>query len=320
MNPRRLLPQRRWVRAALVIVALLVLALGVDVAVLNSRIDTFAVRLPDADDDVETWVLVGSDSRSETPPGAPADQFGTAEQVPGERADLIVVLTIRDGRSAAVSIPRDLLVTSDGYPMRLGMTFQDGPQQLVDSLCASLGIPADHLVGLHFDGFVAVVDALGGIEVTTEHPMRDPLAGLDLPEAGRQQLSGAQALALVRSRSAELLVNGSWQPSPDGVTDRASWSGAVLGAVLEAVHDRRANPVLLQRIAWAATGALRTDPATGLLDLVGLAGSRPQLIALPHDPPAGAPPPGGVLPLPPNADTAQTLGELGLGGPCRPAA
>ncbi len=296
------------------------LALGVDTAVLNARIATIEVRLPDVDDDVETWVLFGSDSRDATPPGAVPAEFGTSEQVPGERADLLVVLTVRDGHSAAVSIPRDLLVSSDGYPMRVGMTLQDGPQQLVDTLCTSLGIPADHLVGLHFDGFVEIVDALGGVEVTIQYPMRDPLAGLDLPHAGRQRLDGSQALALVRSRSAERRVEGSWQPSSDGAGDRTSWSGVVLGAVLDRIEDRRFNPVLLQRVAWAATGALHTDAGTGLLDLAGLVGSRPEISPLPHDPPAGTPPPGGVLPLPPNAETAEALAQLGLGGSCRAAA
>ena len=71
--------------------------------------------------------------------------------------------------------------------------------------------------------------------------------------------------------------------------------------------------------AWAATGSLRTDEHTGLLDLVGLATSSPTITPLPHDPPKGTPPPGGALPLPPNAATDSALRELGLGATCRPA-
>lgn len=316
---RRLLPAHRWARVALAAFALVILLVAVDLVVLSNRIDRWQVALPGEQDDVDTWVIVGSDSRSHLPGGSSADRFGTAKDVPGERADLIIVLTIRDGQARGVSVPRDLLVSDGGYPKRVGMTLLDGPQHLVDALCTSLGVSADHLVGLHFEGFVQIVDVLGGVEVTIEHPIRDPLASLDLPDAGRQRLDGEQALALVRSRTAEELIDGQWQPVGDGAGQRAAWGATVMKSVVDAASAQRFNPLTMQRLAWAATGSLRTDEHTGLLDLVGLATSSPTITPLPHDPPKGTPPPGGALPLPPNAATDSALRELGLGATCRPA-
>jgi hypothetical protein len=80
-------------------------------------------------------------------------------------------------------------------------------------------------------------------------------------------VDGATALAMVRSRHPQELVNGDWVPArvdPDG---RASAAGAVLGALTEAVLDR---PWRLQHVAWGASGALSADRDTSPGDRAGL--------------------------------------------------
>ncbi|WP_194291581.1 LCP family protein [Cumulibacter manganitolerans] len=314
----RLLPRRRATRVLAGAAVAIVLALCADVAVVAGRIDTWPVTLPRADDGVDTWVIVGSDSRTHLPTDADPAHYGTPAQVGGERADLVVIVTVRGDRARAVSVPRDLLVSDDGYPVRLALTLQNGPQHLVDALCTTLGVPADHLVGLHFDGFVSIVDAVGGVDVRIPHPLRDELSGLDLPTAGPQTLDGAAALALVRSRSAERLIDGVWQPAGSGADDRASWGAVVLDALLKKIDEDRYDPAALQRIGWAASGALRTDGGTGLLDLAGLAVRRPSVTELPHGAPAAPAPPGAALPLPPDERTTAALVGLGLGSGCAP--
>lgn len=310
---------RRWPRVVAFAAAGLLLALLVDLIVLGSRVTAVPLAMPPVDDDVDTWVIVGSDSRSHAPEASSVEEFGTTEQVPGERADLIILLTVADGTARAVSVPRDLLVTDQGYPMRLAMTLQHGPQRLLDAMCTSLGVPADHFVGLHFDGFVDVVDAAGGVDVTLSHAVRDPLSGLNL-RAGRQRIDGAQALALIRSRTSEQLVDGAWVPTTTGVDDRAGWGARVLGALAQRLSDTALAPVTLQRVAWAVTGALWTDDETGLLDLVRVGARSPSVGELPHGPAMGTPPPGAAVPLPPNEQTRETLSGLGLGDECTPAA
>jgi LCP family protein required for cell wall assembly len=80
-----------------------------------------------------------------------------------------------------------------------------------DVLGELLGIPVDHYAMVDMGGFVGIVDALGGVEVAVGSPMRVRLSPpdedsewrvYDIP-AGVQTLDGPEALAFVRSRSAE---------------------------------------------------------------------------------------------------------------------
>jgi len=69
-------------------------------------------------------------------------------------------------------------------------------------------VPVDHYVRIDFDGFVRVIDALGGVTVHVDRPIADifpdPLSPsgefqMDLP-AGPQHMDGRTALAYCRSR------------------------------------------------------------------------------------------------------------------------
>ena len=86
------LPRSRRVRVLLCVLAVIFGLLVADYVVLSNRLTDTDVTLPAVDDDLQTWVIVGSDSRDSIPEGAKQDQFGTAEEVAGERADLIIVI------------------------------------------------------------------------------------------------------------------------------------------------------------------------------------------------------------------------------------
>ncbi|GAB3295866.1 transcriptional regulator [Epidermidibacterium keratini] len=314
--PRSRLPRSRRIRILLSILVVVLGLLIADAVVLSNRITDVDVSMPAVDDDLQTWVIVGSDGRGSIPDGASQDQFGSTEQVEGERADLILVVVESDAGTRVLSIPRDMLVTVDGYPERVGLRLLDGPDALVGTLCTNFGIPADHYLQLGFGGFAALVDTLGGIEVDLPNPVRDPVAGLDLQTAGTQTIDGATALALVRSRNAEELIDGQWVPTADGITDRTSWGGLVLRALGDAVRAERWNPIALQRLAWQLTGELVTDSNTGIFELAGLDTNLGQITELPHEPPAIEVGPGQAVPLAPNEDTDSTLRELGFTAEC----
>ncbi|MGR6965558.1 LCP family protein [Geodermatophilus sp. URMC 61] len=268
---RRPFPGRRgWTRIALAVLALLLVVLGTDVAVLAARVDEVAVDLSADDSDGRTWVLVGLDSREQLPAGADPAYFGTPDDVPGTRADVVLVVHQTDAGTSVLSVPRDLLVLRDRRPTRLTLTWRDGPQATIDALC-SIGIDADHLVTVHFAGFAGVVDAAGGLTVDVPVPIRDPDAGLELPQAGRQHVDGRTALALVRSRHPQHLVDGAWTPVPPDPDGRASTAGTVLEALVDAVRGSVVRPWRLQGVGWATTGALTADPGTSVTDLAALA-------------------------------------------------
>ncbi|WP_241038476.1 LCP family protein [Blastococcus litoris] len=254
------------------VVGVLLLVLGVlalDATVVTGRVDRLAVELPRGPG--ETWVLVGEDSRARLPEGASVADFGSVDEVPGSRADVVLVVHRSGESTTAFSVPRDLVVPQAAA--RLALTWLEGPQSTVDALCA-LGIAADHLLAIDLAGFAAVVDAAGGLTVDVPAPVRDPAAGLELREAGRRHVDGATALALVRSRSPQELVDGRWVSAdvdPDG---RASHATAVAEALARAVTVSATRPVRLHGLAWALSGALTVDSGTSARDLLTLADAR----------------------------------------------
>ncbi|MGY1857401.1 LCP family protein [Modestobacter sp. SYSU DS0290] len=250
----------------------LLLALVADVAVVGARVDRLDVDLSGGpgDADGRTWVLVGLDSRDRLPAGTDVAEFGTADDVPGSRADVVVVVHQTDAGTSAWSVPRDLLVRTSTNTERLALTWLDGARATVAGLCG-LGIPTDHLVTIDLAGFAAVVDAAGGLELEVAEPVRDQPAGLQIDEAGRQHVDGATALALVRSRHPEHLVDGAWRAAPVDPDGRATAAGTVLAALAEQVRGATLRPWRLQAVAWTGSGAVAVDPDTSMAELAGLA-------------------------------------------------
>jgi LCP family protein required for cell wall assembly len=305
---RRAFPGRRgWTRILLAVLVLLLVAAGADVALLAGRVGEVSVDLAADDADGRTWVLVGLDSRERLPEGADPADFGTPDDVPGARADVVVVVHQTDAGTTAFSVPRDLVVLSGRTGERLALTWLDGPPAAVDALCG-LGIPTDHLVTVDLAGFAAVVDAAGGLDVAVPEPVRDEPAGLLLTRSGRQHVDGATALALVRSRHPEHLVDGAWVPAPVDPDGRADTAGAVLAALMDRVRAAQTDPARLQSLAWAASDAVAVDPGTSTTDLLALARADAGPVAvLPAGEPFGA-----TLARPPTADTTAAVAAAGL--------
>ncbi|MFQ1001332.1 LCP family protein [Modestobacter sp. SSW1-42] len=266
--------RRRLVRVVLLVAVLVVVAALADLTVLARRVDHIDVDLSGGagDADGRTWVLVGLDSREDLPEGADVADFGTPTDVPGARADVVLVVHQTDAGSSVLSVPRDVVVRTGGRPGRLALTWERGPQATVAALC-SLGIPTDHLVTVDLRGFADVVDAAGGLDVDVPLPVRDPGAGLELTRQGRQHVDGATALALVRSRHPEHLVDGRWEPAqvdPDG---RATAAATALSALVEELQGAWLRPWRLQGVAWAGSAAVAVDPDTSFPELAALARS-----------------------------------------------
>lgn len=258
----------RWL--ALGLVALLLLLAVVDLRLVTGRFHRIEVTLPQSVGP-RTWVIVGLDDRERaddqirSTTGEPADQ-------PGTRADVVILVTQTSQGLRGLAIPRNLMV---GKPIwrdpsshqRLAVSWANSPQVFIDRLCSDLSIPVDHLVTIDLQGFVAVVDALGGVEIDVPHAMRDELAKLEIP-AGRQLMDGITALSYVRSRSGEVLINGQWQLEADGEAARRQRQGQLLAAVTERARTR---PWLWQKLAWQGSPNLGLDQQTSIGELMGLA-------------------------------------------------
>ncbi|HEX6254754.1 MAG TPA: LCP family protein [Euzebyales bacterium] len=147
-----------------------------------------------------TVLLVGDDSGEDLSQGF--RNLGAGERE-GHRTDTIMVLRIdpQGGKVTGINFPRDLLVTlCDGSRQRINAAwYVGGPDCLVETVRDFAGLQIDHYVQVNFEGFVKIVDAVGGVEMYLEEPMQDSKAHVDLPR-GCVSLDGRDALGFVRSR------------------------------------------------------------------------------------------------------------------------
>ena len=157
--------------------------------------------------DVRNVLIVGSDSRKDLT-AKERKELGTG-QFSGTRTDTLMLVQLDPQRNGAamLSFPRDLLVTRcDGSEGRINSAFEigkttgvGGPTCLVRTITELTGIPIHHYAQINFQGFVDVVDVLGGVRMYLEEPIKDEDANVDL-EAGCVTLRGADALGFVRVR------------------------------------------------------------------------------------------------------------------------
>ena len=189
------------------------------------------------DDDAEplTVLVLGSDSR-EVLTAQERVELGTG-MAWGERTEVVALVRVdpRADELRMVNIPRDTVVTRcDGTRGRVNAAHSIGERTgvggvtcVVQTVSEWSGLTIDHAVMVDFRGFLDIVDAIGGIEMYIEEPLRDRRANLDL-QAGCQVLDGADALAFVRargldddfgriSRQQRLLVEMRDQVNEDGV-------------------------------------------------------------------------------------------------------
>lgn len=183
--------------AAALVVLLVAAAIGAFSAYrwVDGQLNHFDALTDHADGAESTWLIVGSDARDGT-------AGGTADDVPGERTDTIMLLIKpKSGPAALVSIPRDSYVNLDGQDMKINAAVMLGGgwpalsgavEQLTDT-------KVDHVVKIGFKGVKDVVDAIGGINVCYDGDVSDPDSGMEWT-AGCHDVNGDQALAFARMR------------------------------------------------------------------------------------------------------------------------
>jgi LCP family protein required for cell wall assembly len=243
----------------LLLVALLLLGLfGVAVAAYaSSQIDRMPVGgLRPADAGPLHVLVVGSDSREGLTPEQQAE-LGTGF-VGGDRPDTIFVMSVQGGRAALLAFPRDLWVTRcDGSNGRInGAVAVGGHDCLVETVSSLSGLPIHNYLVVNFLGFRDIVDAVGGVELCLDAPIRDASAAIDLP-AGCQRLNGVQALGFVRVRKIDNDL--------ERIRRQQQFLQALAGEV--ASPATLLNPVRLLTTAGSTGAALTADEGLGMLGL-----------------------------------------------------
>jgi LCP family protein required for cell wall assembly len=136
-------------------------------------------------------LLLGSDKRADSP---------------SFRTDVMIYMTIKpDGSISMVSFPRDMFVYIPGFKMARmnGAFLYGGYDTLALTLEYNFGILPDFYVMTNFDGFISMVDSLGGVEVDAATSFYDTRTGYPNGYAidpGIVHMDGETALWYVRSR------------------------------------------------------------------------------------------------------------------------
>lgn len=159
------------------------------------------------------------------------------------RSDLIMIASVNkvQGTVKLTSIMRDCLVSIPGYSdNRINAAYAiGGVSMLYDTLKMNLGIDIDNYVLVNFDGFEAIVDAVGGVDVelteaeakylnTTNYISNPAYRNVT---AGMNHFNGNQALGYCRVRNVATLEN---EYSDFGRTSRQR---RVIGTLYKSVSE-----------------------------------------------------------------------------------
>lgn len=128
----------------------------------------------------------------------------------GYRTDVMMLVIVNTGKGtvSVISIPRDLYVPISGWSTdRINTAFpRGGFSMLADTLDANFGVRPEFYVMTNFQGFVSIINSLGGITVNAGAYLSD---SCDLPQSvagrctvnpGPVTMDGDMALWYVRSR------------------------------------------------------------------------------------------------------------------------
>lgn len=239
---------------------------------------------PAPSDSGGNYLLVGSDTR------AGANSTGNLKGVAepngagggyGNSDTTLLVHVPKDHQHiTVVSFPRDMKVALPAYTDKQGKKHSGfdakfnaafslgGPALLVKQVSRVSGLPVDHYVGIDFEGFQKMVDAVGGVQVCLSVPAYDPGgdgsggSGFKSP-AGRFTLNGERALQFVRQRHG----------LPGGDLDRIGRQQRFLSDLGAKVKSAGTllDPLRLDNFLSAVTDSVTIDGSTSKSDLLRLA-------------------------------------------------
>ena len=209
-------------------------------------------------------LVIGTDRRSDVP--TTGRDARAAEWLPGaQRSDALMLLHLDADRRGAslISIPRDTWVNVPGYGMnKVNAAFSlSGPSLAIQTVEYLTGVRIDHLAVVDWSGFEALIDAVGGIDVTVPETVVDSARGVTW-EAGVHRLDGARALAYVGQRYG--LARGD--------LDRVARQQVVLRTLMqESLHqEMRRDPRMLYGFLDIVTRHLSIDDGWSTRDLLEL--------------------------------------------------
>lgn len=122
----------------------------------------------------------------------------------GSDTNILVSMDTGSGAIHCVSVPRDTLVNVSRRVKKINAAYNlGGTKQLASEISDTLGIPVDFSIQVDLNGFVELVDAIGGVDFDVPINMNydDPVQNLSIHfSKGMHHLDGADAIKVVRFR------------------------------------------------------------------------------------------------------------------------
>ncbi len=252
---------RKVLAAALILLLIPLVAVAGFAAYLN-HVVTANVQHGDLLPRAAPEVTTGADGTPTTkaPPAAPVGKGQNylllgSDAGPGRvggRSDVIILVHVPEDHAKVqlIHFPRDLYVAIPGYGKdKINAAFAYGGVPLiVQTMQNLLSVPIDHVALIGFEGFKAMTDAVGGVDVNVEESSNE---GGFVFTKGMMHLNGDQALAFVRER----------HQLSEGDISRGRRQQAFLKALMlkGLSRDTLTNPAQLTRFIEAAAANLTVD-------------------------------------------------------------
>ncbi|NYJ05674.1 LCP family protein [Petropleomorpha daqingensis] len=232
-------------------------------------------------------LLVGQDGRTDLTPEQLAELNAGANDSGGLNTDTMILVHVpADGsRASFVSFPRDSYVEIPGHGKdKLNAAYAygyssagsqastaekeaAGAQLLVQTISKLSGLQIDHYAEVDLLGFFNLATVVGGVEVNLCYAVDDSQYSGAVFPAGKQTITGADALKFVRERHG---VRPDGSPAlPRGDLDRIVRQQVFIAGVVRKILS---EDVLLdlgkqRQLVKAAAGSLTVDRSLDLLDL-----------------------------------------------------
>ncbi|MDO4432602.1 MAG: LCP family protein [Aerococcaceae bacterium] len=222
--------KRRWFLKALGLVVVLVLGLFVKVyldvqhtlASIQAPVQIQSTREKKVDvtkGEPLNILLIGVDSDSQ----ARKEQEGYIS-----RSDTLMIVSLNPQTRATklLSIPRDTYTRIEGevYPDKINHAYAYGGVELtIDTVQKYLDVPIDYYAVINMAGLVDLIDAIGGIEVTS--PLTFTYRGTGFVKGETRLVNGVKAMNFARMR----------YDDPEGEVGRQNRQKLVIKAVIDKV-------------------------------------------------------------------------------------
>lgn len=205
--------------------------------------------------------------------------IGGAGHDGGYLADTIMLASLKPStkQAALISIPRDLTVPfQDGTWRKVNSIHAiaeakdsgSGGPAMTETLSSILGTPIHYYIRLDFQGFIKVIDELGGVDVNVENTLDDysyPILGEEdnsdyysryehlHVEKGEQHMNGSLALKYARSRYAAGIEGSDFA--------RAKRQQLIISAVRDKLLSRNnlLKPLMISRIISELNKNIKTN-------------------------------------------------------------